>query len=143
MTAESAGLRKNKGKEVFPVVASITIEGSNFTVTTGSKYGNYYRPLAPGKYTVIVTSEGYSAMRANITVPSSGSGVKKDFVLKQKRPDNAQASKKDLPLTMTSAEQQRDNLVLLLGGVLILYGLWLTHRQAVHRYFNSSRERSM
>ena len=114
-------------------------------VHSGPTHGDFYRPLAPGKYTVVVRREGFSPSRANITVPASGAGVVRDFVLRQKRVSPAAAGTttpsgmKMMVESLSPAEQQRDNLLLLGAGVLVLYMLWLVHRQMVHRIFGGTR----
>jgi len=139
--SEATGLRAAKGKEVIPAVANITVEGSNFTVTSGPVHGEFFRPLAPGRYTVTVRGDGLIPTRTNVTIPVSGAGVVREFVLRPRRlPSGAQQK---LAVVLTPAEQNRDNMLLLGGGILVLYGLWITHRRMVHRTFSSTRERSV
>lgn len=45
------------------------------------QFGDYYRPLAPGTYSVTVSKRGYAPASAEVTVPEDGSGVHKDWVL--------------------------------------------------------------
>lgn len=43
-------------------------------------FGDFYRPLGPGKYTLVVTAPGYPPREVNITVPEDGRGVSRVFV---------------------------------------------------------------
>ena len=132
---ETGALRKDKAKEVRPIEANVTIEGSNFVVKSSSAYGDYYRPLAPGKYTVVVRREGYPTARSNVTVPADGRGVVRDFVMREKKV-NADGS------TLNSAETQRNhNMILLLSGVGVMWGLWIVHKRMVRRQASSMRQR--
>ena len=45
------------------------------------KFGDYYRPLAPGRYTVVVSCEGYKPLSINLTIPEDGSGAQRHFLL--------------------------------------------------------------
>lgn len=62
--------------------ATIAVKGISWTVTSGNTFGDYYRPLAPGTYTVQVRKTGYTTAQSTVTVPASGAGVVRDFVLK-------------------------------------------------------------
>ena len=121
---------------MHPVEANVTIEGSDFVVKSNSVYGDFYRPLAPGKYTVVVRREGYPTARSNITVPEDGTGVIRDFVLRQKRPSSND-------VVLSTATQRQHNLVLVGSGVGIMWGLWLVHRQMIYRSMYTVRQRSM
>jgi len=133
---ESNTVRKDKGKEMHPVEANVTIEGSDFVVKSNSVFGDYYRPLAPGKYTVVVRREGYPTARSNITVPEDGTGAIRDFVLRHKRP-----SPVDVILTLET--QRQHNFVLVGCGVGIMWGLYIMHRQMIYRSMVNVRQRSM
>jgi hypothetical protein len=43
--------------------------------------GDFYRPLAPGRYTLVVSKEGFKPFSVNLTVPADGSGAQRHFVL--------------------------------------------------------------
>ena len=43
--------------------------------------GDFYRPLAPGRYTIVVSKPGFKPFAANLTVPADGSGAQRHFVL--------------------------------------------------------------
>lgn len=72
--------RKVKG--LIPAQAKVVVKGIN-TVTLTGKLGYYYRPLAPGKYTIEVTQKGYKPVKATVTIPTNGKGAVRDFVLKK------------------------------------------------------------
>eukprot|EP00887_Chlorella_sp_A99_P003980 scaffold11.g3980.t1 len=80
---EAAGkLRPGKGQEMRPLGgANISVAGIDKMVHSRAKWGDYYRPLAPGEYKVTVSKAGYRSATALVTVPADGSGVRRDFVL--------------------------------------------------------------
>ncbi|KAI7836828.1 hypothetical protein COHA_009329 [Chlorella ohadii] len=85
---EEGSLRGSKGREVAPlgganitVLAAATGEEQPAWVLSRAGLGDYYRPLAPGRYTVVVSKEGYKPFAANFTVPADGSGAQRHFVL--------------------------------------------------------------
>ena len=61
--------------------AKVMVRGINHTTYTGPVYGDYHRPLAPGKYVIEVHKTGYQKAFAEVLVPLSGRGVVHDFVL--------------------------------------------------------------
>lgn len=145
VVVESAGLRKEKAK-LQPIEANVTIEGSDFVVKSHPVWGDYYRPLAPGKYTVVVRKEGYPTARSNITVPEDGKGVVRDFVLRPKRTNTSTtvaAGRKAMMITVSAATEREHAIVLLVVGAGIMWGLWIVHRRMVHRTFALQRQRSM
>lgn len=123
--------------------------------------GDYYRPLAPGRYTVVVSKPGYTPVTANLTVPADGSGAQRHFVLapeasgreggviyslKAALPAGAAAdpalpwqkgSRKaqlgELGLDGLDATRGRDRLYLLGAGAACAYGLWVTHARLKRR----------
>ncbi|GAB4822565.1 hypothetical protein N2152v2_009611 [Parachlorella kessleri] len=80
---QTAKLRAGKGQEVQPIVADITVAGIDFTVSSRQRFGDFYRPLAPGQYGILVSSDGYLPFSTNITVPADGSGAVLDVILQQ------------------------------------------------------------
>ncbi|XP_047983264.1 carboxypeptidase SOL1-like isoform X2 [Salvia hispanica] len=63
-----------------PLPASIAIQGINYTIAAGKKFGEYYRLLAPGeKYEVIASMPGYRSKRACVILGEAAQTV--DFVL--------------------------------------------------------------
>ena len=143
MVVESPSLRKEKVK-LQPIEANVTIEGSDFVVKSHPVWGDYYRPLAPGKYTVVVRKEGYPTARSNITVPEDGKGVIRDFVLRPKRTNTSTvAGRKGMMITVSAATEREHAIILILVGVGMMWGLWIIHRRMVHRTFGLQRQRSM
>lgn len=55
--------------------------GIDWLTRSRQPLGDFYRPLAPGQYGVLVAAEGYASFSANVTVPEDGSGVALDVVL--------------------------------------------------------------
>ncbi|PSC74500.1 carboxypeptidase D [Micractinium conductrix] len=59
-----------------PLDARITVSGSKFVARTNPRFGNFYRPLAPGNYTVrVAKKDGSAASTHKVTVPESGAGA--------------------------------------------------------------------
>jgi carboxypeptidase D len=69
------------GTRMVPVQASIVVKGNSKVYTSGTKFGDYYRPLAPGKYTITAKRAGYKPVTVSVVVPSTGKGVIQNFVL--------------------------------------------------------------
>lgn len=63
------------------VLAAADGEEQPAWVVSRAGQGDYYRPLAPGRYTVVVSKPGYKPFAANFTVPADGSGAQRHFVL--------------------------------------------------------------
>ncbi|XP_047976579.1 carboxypeptidase SOL1-like isoform X1 [Salvia hispanica] len=64
----------------IPLPALIAIQGINYTIAAGKKFGEYYRLLAPGeKYEVIASTPGYKSKRACVILGDGAVTV--DFVL--------------------------------------------------------------
>ena len=55
--------------------------GIDTVAATGSEFGDFYRPLAPGTYQAQVAKEGYQTLVVNVTIPQDGSGSEQRFVL--------------------------------------------------------------
>lgn len=70
-----------------PLAATIAVVDISHNITAGREFGDYYRPLAPGTYTLMATMPGYHPSSATVQVPESGQGVVHDFLLK---PDGSQ-----------------------------------------------------
>lgn len=51
------------------------------SVSSREELGDYYRPLAPGRYTLVVSKPGFKTFMVNLTVPTDGSGAQRHFVL--------------------------------------------------------------
>ena len=69
------------GTKIVPVQADIVVNGIAKVTKSGAKFGDYYRPLAPGKYKLTVKKAGYKTTSATVVVPASGKGVIQNFVL--------------------------------------------------------------
>mmetsp|Transcript_4573 Transcript_4573/g.8325 ORF Transcript_4573/g.8325 Transcript_4573/m.8325 type:complete len:544 (-) Transcript_4573:1669-3300(-) len=64
----------------LPLEATISVQGISKDMSTGP-LGDFYRPLAPGTYTVTASAYGYKAHSKEATVPRDNSGVKLEFLL--------------------------------------------------------------
>jgi hypothetical protein len=72
-----------KAHAYAPLVANVTVAGSNWSVASGRQFGEYFRPLAPGKHLVRVSCAGYSPGEAEVVVPGDGSGTVANFMLRR------------------------------------------------------------
>lgn len=81
LTSTFGGLRgtvkqRSTGK---PLVATITVDNSTFITRSSKAFGDFYRPLAPGKHNVTVALPGVrrasSVQTFTVTVPPSGAGA--------------------------------------------------------------------
>lgn len=156
---EEGRLRGKKGQELPRLGgANITVVGNNVSVVSREGLGDYYRPLAPGRYTVRVTKEGYKPFTVNLTVPTDGSGAQRHFVLAREGSSSSGGVAYSLKsLGASSGEggalgalpwrggaaaaagdkvpssRERDRLVMLAVGAAVVYGLWLTHSRLQRR----------
>jgi hypothetical protein len=51
------------------------VEGIDKVIKSKQRFGDFYRPLAPGVYTLTFTAAGFSPETVNVTVPDDRSGV--------------------------------------------------------------------
>lgn len=94
-------MRGARGAELAPLGnATITVEGISTVTASRDKFGDYYRPLAPGRYMVMVSKDGYKPFSVNLTVPADGSGAQRHFVLA--REDSSSSS--DVAFNLRSLE---------------------------------------
>lgn len=71
------------GKKLVPLEADIIVKGNARVSKSGAEFGEYYRPLAPGKYTITVKKAGYKSASVAVVVPKNGKGAIRKFVLKK------------------------------------------------------------
>lgn len=134
------------------------VVGNNVSIISRDGLGDYYRPLAPGRYTVRVTKEGYKPFTVNLTVPTDGSGAQRHFVLAREGSSSSGGVAYSLKsLGASSGEggalgalpwrggaaaaagdkvpssRERDRVVMLAVGAAVVYGLWLTHSRLQRR----------
>ncbi|KAK9814699.1 hypothetical protein WJX72_010093 [[Myrmecia] bisecta] len=57
-----------------PLPATISVQGIDFNVSASATFGDYYRPLAPGQYTVTASMDGYAPATQVVTVPADNIG---------------------------------------------------------------------
>lgn len=80
-----SGVVKEGGPKGQPLKAQIRVSGSNSTVESSPKHGNYYRVLSPGIYIVSAETDGYEPATAQVRVPHSfDEGVVHDFYLEKR-----------------------------------------------------------
>uniref|UniRef100_A0A061S7Q8 Carboxypeptidase D n=1 Tax=Tetraselmis sp. GSL018 TaxID=582737 RepID=A0A061S7Q8_9CHLO len=68
------------GAEPTPLAAEIRVAGISKAIRA-SRFGDFYRPLAPGNYTVTASAAGYMAQSKEVAIPRDGSGARLEFVL--------------------------------------------------------------
>mmetsp|Transcript_26432 Transcript_26432/g.57658 ORF Transcript_26432/g.57658 Transcript_26432/m.57658 type:complete len:493 (+) Transcript_26432:213-1691(+) len=96
--------------------ATVQVIGLTRNVTT-SQFGDFYRPLAPGNYTVRVSANKHLPVMMNITVPADGSGLRLSFNLSSTEPTaspgsaealltGSQSSKLDIQAGAVTVQQQ-------------------------------------
>lgn len=125
----------------------MTIEGSNFTVKSKELHGDYYRPLAPGKYTIVVRKQGFTTERAQIEVPDGTNGIIRNFVLRRRSGksggrvgvmDGKSAGEKsddgDGKVEVFYEQKLHDGVLMVLIGGVVLNGLWITHKRLSGRF---------
>lgn len=142
---ESNSLRKDKGVELQPLSADIIVDDSPFAVSTND-FGMFYRPLSPGNHIVIVRSKGLPEARANITIPTDGSGVVRDFVLRsgpQIMDHNSSLfSIRKVLLDKQDSSIHQNGIFFAFVGSTLLYGLWRSHKHLRRQQRSTSRARS-
>jgi hypothetical protein len=71
-----------------PLAATLAVKSSDANSDApvpfyaSKNFGFFARPLVPGTHTLVVAVDGYATAEADVTVPTDGSGVVKNFVLK-------------------------------------------------------------
>ena len=67
-----AGAGAGAGKQNLPIPASVTVHPSFMNTTTDPTAGTFYRPLAPGTYTVEVAAEGFKPKTMQVEMAEDG-----------------------------------------------------------------------
>jgi hypothetical protein len=76
------GVVKNaKGEALRAKIFIINHDKDSSCVYTDASTGAYYRPIAPGKYTVVYSAYGYASDTVNIDIDNWNSSVVKNIVL--------------------------------------------------------------
>jgi hypothetical protein len=70
-----------KAHAYAPLAANITVGASNWSVASGAQFGEYFRPLAPGRHVVRASCAGYAPAEVEVEVPQDGSGTVANFML--------------------------------------------------------------
>lgn len=126
-------LRARKGQELRPAGgANITIVGIDQPVFSRPQFGDYYRPLAPGEYKVVVQKPGFEALVVDIIVPADSTGLRQDFVLVPAAASQV-ASERLQTAVAADSSQRQPRLKLLLVGVAVAAGGWLLYKRLSRR----------
>lgn len=65
-----------------PLAATITVQGNSRTIKTNPFFGDYYRLLTPGTYTITASATGYTSYTVSVIVPQDQTAqVVQDFTL--------------------------------------------------------------
>ena len=140
--------------------AVVGIEGRDATSREG--LGDFYRPLAPGRYFVEVSKPGFKPFTTNITVPADGSGAQRHFVLAPEGSSSDSAMAFGLRslgrgelrdgsgahlaaaagdggvgpgggMMFEAGSHLRNHLGMLTLGGVVVWGLWHTHQRLQRR----------
>lgn len=99
-----SGRKKNEGVDYIPAILSgrvcepdgtvivdalVSVEGTSVSVFTDDEGEYLIDTIAPGKYNVVVSAEGFADTRENDLVFASGDDIGRDFVLEIKEADLA------------------------------------------------------
>jgi hypothetical protein len=69
------------GERLGSTADDAAVEGIDKVLKSKHSFGNFYRPLAPGEYTLIFSSAGFSPEIANMTVLEDDSGIELEVYL--------------------------------------------------------------
>ena len=83
-------------------IAVVGIPKGGATFSSGFDYGDFYRPLAPGKYSIEVSKKGYRTSFLNIRVPTTNEGVRLEITLRSE--NDASGSSTNFERLMTWRE---------------------------------------
>lgn len=127
---------RKTGKENIPIYASIKVGESFLNTTSDRKTGKFYRPLAPGKYSIEVTANGFKPKQIQIEIPEDSHGTFERIYLNQKQQTSDRNSAK-MPLENASESQSG---VIILGATcgITLGMLWWIHLSLTSRQSNGS-----
>lgn len=117
---------------------SFAVEGIPLATFSSSKHGDFYRPLAPGEYTIIVKSDGYKTETVDVVIPADGTGLKHNFILTRKKQPKGKIAQ-----PLDSGSFLRDSFILVSIGLFIFYGLWAVHMKITKRALFLARHRSI
>ena len=80
-SSEASSASSSSSSTTKPLYAAITLKGINHTIHTDPETGYFHRVVAPGRYTILVTADGYKPANSTITVPYNNPGLVRDFQL--------------------------------------------------------------
>lgn len=72
--------KNRKKKENIPLAAEVVISGINFTSVSSHKTGMFFRPLAPGTYTALISKKEYESKNVTFTI-GQGNGFSQNIFL--------------------------------------------------------------
>lgn len=126
---------RKTGKENIPIPASVKLVESFLNTTTDPETGKFYRPLAPGKYEVAVTANGFKQKRIEIEVPEDGTGAFERIYLNK----NQEKTKKASPNASSDIYWDMQSGIILIGGSAVtLAMLWRIHLSLISRQATGS-----
>eukprot|EP00884_Botryococcus_braunii_P009660 jgi/Botrbrau1/18696/Bobra.0386s0022.1 len=70
-----------EGEGAGPLPASVEVVGINFSIPASAQFGDFYRPLAPGRWTLRASMPGYRSEEVAVQVPEDGQGAVHNFTL--------------------------------------------------------------
>jgi len=76
--------KNRKRTENIPLAAEVVISGINFTSISNHRTGTFFRPLAPGTYTALISKKGYETENITFTI-GQNNGFSQNFYLSRQQ----------------------------------------------------------
>lgn len=114
---------RKAGKQNLPIPASVTVQPSLMNTTTDAATGTFYRPLAPGTYTVEVSANGFKPKTMQVEMPEEGGLFLRVYL-------------NMLPGTTLIVDQQEQfesGVIIVVGVGLTVGGLYWIHMLLLNR----------
>jgi carboxypeptidase D len=128
---------RKTGKENIPIAASIKVEESFLNTTTDPNTGKFYRPLAPGKYLVEVTANGFKPKQIQIVIGEGSDGIFEGIYLNQKQQKSD--SKMSAKISLENVSEIQAGIIILSATCGLTLGmLWWIHLSLISRQSSGS-----
>jgi len=113
------------GKDEKPLAATIKVKGIEKDYFTRPEFGDFYRPLKPGRYDVTISADGYQNYPTRITIPDNGTGEVYRFELEtlNERGSMRTVHAQSFDSPQFSSSWTPNVLVLLLLTVFLIIGI--------------------
>lgn len=114
---------RKTGKKNLPIAASVTVQPSFMNTTTDPLTGAFYRPLAPGSYTIDVSAVGFKPKTMQVEIPDEGGLFLRVYL--NKLPGRQ--------LEIDPRDQFQSGVIIVMGVGMTVGGLWWIHLLLVSR----------